>query len=561
MNYLFRFRVSRCLVASLVFLSGAAACLAVGGTTTDTTSTTSHTTTTNVTVDQRTSTGVVQNIIAGGDQVNTVWNGGRPLSDRKVQSVLNAALATLRAQLPPFPQGASLQLLSRTPGSGGSSSTSSQISGPTSTEEPAVATFGPGSVHVGPNRMTLIVLQFGDTNVNINTNNEFVQTVTTTLTGGAPTVETYLQQRSITLDLGAVFSTLESGLPILLSQRESLVNAHSGGIGDVNGRIFRLWLGDNDSQFPQGTPSTSYAKDGKDAKEPKEVAAPEGTIRGFVSGSAGWLSQDSGSTSAGLDDTRESGTVGAEWTVRPQFRFGVAATYVHSETDFSDNLGTQKLNGGALSVYATWRGTPWFADLLYSVGLFENSVDRNTLTGGTARSSADAWSHLVSLNTGYIFKLSDTISTGPYLSLTYVHGDLDGTSEHGGGSANLRYDSQSYDSLVSTLGWQGSWKLHTSWGAITPLLHVGWERENLDDTNSVSARLLQSPFSFSSGQSFGNYRVQAERESASYDALSVGAAVNVEIGERWTVSVSVDERTDFGSRNDFSCGLRTEWKF
>ena len=55
--------------------------------------------------------------------------------------------------------------------------------------------------------------------------------------------------------------------------------------------------------------------------------------------------------------------------------------------------------------------------------------------------------------------------------------------------------------------------------------------------------------------------MRSRRESASYDAMSVGAAVNVEIGGRWTVSASAEERTNFGPRNDFSFGLRAERKF
>ena len=247
--------------------------------------------------------------------------------------------------------------------------------------------------------------------------------------------------------------------------------------------------------------------------------------------------------------------------MRPQFRVGFAATYMHSDTDFSGGLGTQHLDGGALSAYATWRGTPWFADVLYSAGLFNSTVNRNTLTGGSATSSADAWSHLVSLNGGYVFQVSDSFSTGPYASLTYVHGDLDGSIEHGGGRAGLSYGAQSYDSLVSTAGWQASWKLRRSWGAIAPLVRVGWERENLKDAGAVSATLLQSPFSAAGVGSFGSFGVRSRRESASYDALSAGAAVNVEIGERWTVTLGVEERADFGPRNDFSLGMRAERKF
>ena len=113
-----------CLVLLAALLGGAARCLAAGSTnTTFTTSTDSHTTTTASTVDQRQSTGLVQNIMNGSDQVRLGGSARFSLSDPRVQSAYQAALKILNAQLPAFPQGATLQTLSRTLGSGGTSST------------------------------------------------------------------------------------------------------------------------------------------------------------------------------------------------------------------------------------------------------------------------------------------------------------------------------------------------------------------------------------------------------------------------------------------------------
>ncbi|MEO6789254.1 MAG: autotransporter outer membrane beta-barrel domain-containing protein, partial [Chthoniobacteraceae bacterium] len=384
--------------------------------------------------------------------------------------------------------------------------------------------------------------------IDVLTNTEYFQYQTTTLTGGAPTVETLLQQRIITLNLDAVFSLVDSGLPIALALRESLVNAHSGGLGDVNDRIFRLWLGPNDTE-PQGDKSTA------------ENAPFGGDVRFFASGNAGFLSQNGSAATAGLRDTREAGTVGAELKVSPKFRIGLAATYVHSDTDFSGGLGSQHIDGAALSLYATVREERWFADLLYSVGLFSDTTDRNTLLGSNARGTSGDVSHLVSLNTGWLFKVGDTFATGPYASLTYVHGDLAGTTESGGGTANLVRSAQSYDSLVSTVGWQANWKLRRSWGALKPLVHIGWERENLSDAGAAGVTLLQSPFSFSGGSSFGSFGMNTRRESARYDAMVAGVILGVDLGERWSVSLRATERTDFGPRNDFSIAASAGLRF
>ncbi len=540
---------------------------AVGGgvvNTTFTTSTSHHETHVPLTVDQRTSSGVIQNVLNGGDRIQLGFSPGTSLASPRVQAALQAALRAL----PPFPQGASLQLLSRTPGSGGSSSKTTQFVG-TNTSVTTTTTFGPATILIGPDQSQTFFVAAGTLNINTNTHTQSFFNDITTLSGGAPTVENYLQQRIITIDLGSVFSALDSGLPVALALRDSLLAAHAGGIGDVNDRILRAWLGPNETGAPQGDKSDV-------------PGAGDGNIRLFANISAGWLSQGGRNGTAGLLDTRESASAGAEWKLRGKFRLGVSASQVHSETDFSGGLGSQHIDGGALSAYVTWRsdasalppstgkdgktpaGNPsgyCYADLLYSAGLFSDTLRRNTLTGATARSTADDWSHLVSLNAGYVFKVGDTFATGPYASLTYVHGRLDGSTESGGGAASLTYGAQEYDSLVSTLGWQANWKLHRPWGALTPLVHIGWERENLSDGGAVSATLLQSPFSAAGAGLIGGFRASSSRADARYDALVIGAAVSADIGENWTFTLSAAERTDFGPRNDVSLSLRAQRRF
>ena len=513
------------------------------GTITISTSTTQGATHTPLTVDQRTSSGLIQNILNGGDRIQLGFSPGLSISNPRVQAALQAALRAL----PPFPQGATLQLQSRTPGSGGTSALSIQFDH-AETSVTSTISLGPGTILIGPDQSQTFFVAAGTSNVNTNTHTQSFFNDTTTLSGGAPTVENYLQQRIIVIDLGSVFSALDSGLPVALALRDSLLAAHAGGIGDVNDRILRAWLGPNETGAPQGD---------------KGDASGDGNMRLFASISGGWLNQSGRDGTAGLLDKRESASAGAEWKLRGKFRLGVSASQVHSDTDFSGGLGSQRIDGGALSAYVTWRdpSSPWFADLLYSAGLFRDTLKRDTLTGATARSTADAWSHLVSLNAGYVFKVGDTFATGPYASLAYVHGRLGGATESGGGAASLSYSAQDYDSLVSTLGWQANWKLHRSWGALTPLIHIGWERENLSDGGAVSATLLQSPFSSTGAGLIGGFRADSSRADARYDALVIGAAVSADFGENWTLTLSAAERTDFGPRNDVSVSLRAQRRF
>ena len=506
----------------------------------------------------------LKKIVNGADRNIIQWSLNKPLNDPKVQAALRAALSVMDGQKPAFPIGAVLTLRDRKISTSTSSTGSpvtfnrsssvmvGNVSLGTNTTVTNTVTVGPGTVLFGADMSQYFFLPAGNTNIDTNTHSEnFYENLfraTVTQSGGqtinqqTTETDTYILQRTFIIDLDAVYSNMFSGIPVALAQRESLVSAHSF-IGDVNGRIFRAWLGPNEYVPPQG----------------------DGTVgddtRIFVSGSVGWLSQNGGDTVAGLHDTRESANAGVEWKLNGHWNLGMAASYVHSDTDFSDDLGKQHVDGGALSVYGTWRGEHWYGDLLYSAGLFDDTTNRNTLLGGTAHGSANDWSHLVSLNLGYDIKLNESVVTGPYASLTYVHGRLDAYSEAGGGTAALSYGAQSFDSLVSSIGWQANWKIHQSWGSLTPLVHIGWERENLKDAGDVSAALLQSPFTLVGVGRFGGFGVQTSRESARYDALALGLGINAVVGERWTFTFDAEERTDFGPRNDFSIALRAEYRF
>ena len=555
----------------------------INSTTTNTTSTFHHETDIPVNLPDITIPGGVNSqqflkrIVNNPDQTVLGWSKFKSLDNAQVQEALNAALSVLEKQKPQFHVGADLLFVDRHTslvGNPGSSNTAfvGKVFDGTTTSVSNTTTIGPGTVLFGTDQLMQFFVVAGNQNINTNTHtetffeNDFQKTITT---GGQALLitETDVFGRTIFIDLNGVYSLLFSGLPVAMAQRDTLVNAHSGGIGDVNDHIFRLWLGGGDTG-PQGDTILN------------------GDVRLFASGNAGWLSQGTSANTAGLRDTREAGNVGAEW--KPgggHLRLGLAMSYVHSDTDYFDNLGKQHIDGGALSVYANWRSSPestlprsgkdakevknvvpgrpvvYYADFLYSAGLFDDTTDRNTLTEGSARGSATDWSHLLSLNLGAVIPVSDTVSTGPYASLTYVHGHLSGYDEHGGGTAALSYSSQNYNSLVTAVGWQASWKLRQSWGSITPVLHLGWERENLKDSGDVNAALLQSPFAIQGVGRFGSFGVGTQRQDARSDSIVAGLGTAVDLGERWSVIFDATDRNDFGPRNDLSLSLTAGFRF
>ena len=358
----------------------------------------------------------------------------------------------------------------------------------------------------------------------------------------APTVPLTLHL----VDGGAIFSTLESGLPLAVAQRNLLLNALRTATRDVNGRLFALRAGLSLTEDAAGSAGSKgndlmhRASDGKtvaagkSSKTPVPVEEPFRHLVLFGSGDFGRFDQDSTATATGFDSDVWVGTVGAEYRFNRHFAVGLAASYINSDTDLGRNIGGVRTEGMAISVYgsAVWRD--FYFDVLYSYGALDEEITRHTLVGSTATGDAENRSHTVDFNTGYTLHLGK-LRTGPIAGVQWIHGDLDGYSERGGGSAALNLPGQNYDSLISQVGWQLSTTVPVKFGAITPQVRATWDHEYLNSADTVSAQLQQSPFaSVTNGVvSLGNrFSASANTAAPGSDYLNLGAGVAAQFGER-----------------------------
>ncbi len=358
----------------------------------------------------------------------------------------------------------------------------------------------------------------------------------------APTVPLTLHL----VDGGAIFSTLESGLPLAVAQRNLLLNALRTATRDVNGRLFALRAGLSLTEDAAGSAGSKgndlmhRASDGKtvaagkSSKTPVPVEEPFRHLVLFGSGDFGRFDQDSTATATGFDSDVWVGTVGAEYRFNRHIAVGLAASYINSDTDLGRNIGGVRTEGMAISVYgsAVWRD--FYFDVLYSYGALDEEITRHTLVGSTATGDAENRSHTVDFNTGYTLHLGK-LRTGPIAGVQWIHGDLDGYSERGGGSAALNLPGQNYDSLISQVGWQLSTTVPVKFGTVTPQVRATWDHEYLNSADTVSAQLQQSPFaSVTNGVvSLGNrFGASANTAAPGSDYLNLGAGVAAQFGER-----------------------------
>ncbi len=334
-------------------------------------------------------------------------------------------------------------------------------------------------------------------------------------------------------DGSAILSTLTRGLPMAAAQREILLGVGRTTTRDLNGRLFRMRSRANSA-----------------AAEPAPEGAPDedGSSREweiFASGEFNDLETDDIGDVRGFDSETYSGTVGAELCLSPNFTFGIGGTYIESDNRVKGQVGSVDVTGCAVSPYvsAFWDGL--FADILYSWGIFESEIGRDTGFGPTARAEPDAEHHAVELNVGYNMALGSLV-TGPIAGLEYIHGHLEGYTESGGGNMNLRVDSQSYQSWISRLGWQASCRV----GAITPQVRASWDHQNLDNTETVSAALVTSPYGIiEDGRytSVGSFSASAPTAHPGRDYVNCGGGIMIEITDR--ARLIVDYEGHFGRNN------------
>lgn len=204
---------------------------------------------------------------------------------------------------------------------------------------------------------------------------------------------------------------------------------------------------------------------------------------------------------AGVQVDSWAPSIGIDRQIAPGLIVGFAASFLHSEQGYTGSRGHLQLEGPALSAYLSYvRGNHWNS-LLYNFGIYDlNSTRSPGLAFPLAYGSSRTYTHAIQYNTGWNFRFQDdTLVTGPFVGIDYLHGSINAYRESGGGLGALAYGRQGYESLVTRVGWALSKKLKTSWGAITPQGRLSYERQNLRN-NGTSATFINVPLT-SSGSS------------------------------------------------------------
>ncbi|WP_395744482.1 autotransporter domain-containing protein [Prosthecobacter sp.] len=334
--------------------------------------------------------------------------------------------------------------------------------------------------------------------------------------------------------LAAQTSASSTGLPMANAEGQALLGATQTVTGDVNNHLFNLRSGGGEEDEDDGSISAALdygvvmgQGDGPESPVARRIPRTR-QWQVFATVNYGNVQLSPISNQAGVQIDAWASGLGIERHLSRHTTLGFAASFLQSHQSYTGGLGTVKLEGPALSAYVAYARRGFWGSLLYNFGVYDMDTTRNPGAGfPAANGNTTTYTHAIQYNTGWNFRFqNNTLVTGPFAGIDYLYGSVDSYSETGGGLAALSYARQSFQSLVTRVGWALSKKLHTDWADITPQLRLSYERQNLHN-NGTSVSLINAPFTAAGGN-----------QTPGQDYMVVGGGVNFQFTPEFSLLLS-----------------------
>jgi outer membrane lipase/esterase len=282
----------------------------------------------------------------------------------------------------------------------------------------------------------------------------------------------------------------------------------------------------------------------------KELTTPNSRWGLFADGGAAFGNQKNSINQTGYNFTLGGFTAGADYRLLDNLLLGLAAGYSNTNSSFSGSGGSVVAQTIPVTAYAAY-----FPGSLYaygSLGYAHNFYDlkRGINFGGLARTasgSTDGNQFNLYGETGYDFKLSRLILT-PSATLAYSVLGVNGFTEEGAGSLNLKVASQTASSVQTGLGGRLTLPLRVGSVKIIPQGYAFYQHEFANGSRGLNASLSQ-------GSSF-NFQTDAPKR----DFALVGASIAA--GLKKNLYAQVNYNAELGGNlrtQSVNAGLR--WEF
>jgi outer membrane autotransporter protein len=308
-------------------------------------------------------------------------------------------------------------------------------------------------------------------------------------------------------DIRPELTASSSGLAMANAEGQAIISGVQTGLNDINNHLFNLRSGGGEEEEESDgsiAASLDYGVvvgegDGPENPIAKRIKRTR-QWEVFTTVNYGNARLNPISSQSGVQIDSWASSVGIERHLSRHVTVGFAATFLQSTQTYTGGLGKVDLEGPMLSAYVSYVRKGFWSSLLYSFGDFDLGSQRIPGLGlPSAAGGTNAYTNAIQYNTGWNFRFqNNTLVTGPFVGIDYLHGSVDAYSETGGGLGALSYARQTFESLVTRIGWSTSKKFETNWATITPQFRLSYERQNLKN-NGTSVSLINAPFTAAGG--------------------------------------------------------------
>jgi outer membrane lipase/esterase len=226
------------------------------------------------------------------------------------------------------------------------------------------------------------------------------------------------------------------------------------------------------------------------------VPGGERKLAPFVGIDGGKFELDATRINPRFDTEQKSITVGLAMRASESVVVGLGVGKSENEATLG-GVGSFDTDETVLSAFASVKVNGFYLNGTLSVADVEyDSIRRNVQLGlvtRTASSSVDGSNSSGSVTAGYDFKFGK-LSVGPFANFTAQNVTVNGFTEDGAGTANLKIGQQKRSSRVTSFGARASFDV----GNFTPFIRVSAEREELNNERMIQA----TPAHLASGNTY-----------------------------------------------------------
>ena len=157
----------------------------------------------------------------------------------------------------------------------------------------------------------------------------------------------------------------------------------------------------------------------------------------------------------------------------------------------------------------------------------------------------------VNVSSGYTLPFGSLVVT-PIVRFSYQHTGVDGFSENAGQQINLRYNSSSINTILSSLGADAQYTMSTAFGLLYPMARAHWWHQYSPSKTSIPLAYVNDP----TPTLVSNLILPGTPTSRNYVNLGVG--LGLQLSRSGSAYINYDSILGIShtSYNSFTAGVR-----